>query len=107
MATITVTNRSGRFPVGMSVGLYPRGAIPVGSGNAKGPAGAAIVSATVDAAGALTFSDPLVVADVPYVAYALVAGEHRPLQVSASTPFAVAPTWKARVAARRAAIGTS
>lgn len=72
MAVITVSNRSGLFPVGTSVGLYPAGSLPSGSG--RPPGAAAIVSATVDAAGVLTFNDPLVVAGVPYVASAAIAG---------------------------------
>jgi hypothetical protein len=104
MATITVTGQNRKFPVGTSVGLYPASALPPGSGVDKAPAGSAIVSATVDPAGVLTFSDPLVVADTPYVAFASLGNWMR---VSSSTPFVARPTWKATVAARRAAIGTS
>lgn len=107
MATITVTGRNGLFPVGQSVGLYPAGALPAGTGAVKGASGPAVVSATVDAAGVLTFNDPLVVAGVPYVAYAQVNGEHRALQVRSSSFTGPGATWKAKVAARRAAIGTS
>jgi hypothetical protein len=107
MATITVTGRNGLFPVGTSVGLYPAGALPHGSGNRKGPAGSPIVSATVAANGVLTFTDPLVVAETPYVAYANVGGEHNAAYVRSSSFAGPQPTWKSRVAARRAAIGTS
>jgi hypothetical protein len=107
MATITVTGRNGLFPVGQSVGLYPAGALPHGNGVRKAPAGAPIISATVAANGVLTFSDPLVVAEAPYVAYANVGGEHNAAYVRSSSFSGPQPTWKARVAARRAAIGTS
>jgi hypothetical protein len=85
MATITVTGQNRKFPVGTSVGLYPASALPAGSGVDRAPAGSAIVSATVDAAGVLTFSDPLVVADTPYVAYANVGGAPTAIQVASSS----------------------
>jgi hypothetical protein len=99
MATVTV-NRAAWFPVGTSVSFYPRGA---GAQRLGPPSGAAVGSATVAADGSLALPLP---DDRPYVAYANVGGEHRYLSVRDSS-FVPGTTWKAKVAARRAAIGTS
>lgn len=76
MATVTLS-RSDLFPVGQSVGIYP-GA----SRCAGGPPTAAVIqSGTVDAAGALSVADAGILAGAGYVAYALVNGEHRYVQL--------------------------
>jgi len=81
MATISVTTRSDWFPVGATVSAYPR---------AQGPEGpprtsvAAIASATVDAAGALSISNASLLAGQLYSLYASVSGSHRWLQAAAA-----------------------
>lgn len=78
MATITVNKRSDLFPVGTSCGVWPAAAQKDGAAPA-GPA--AIASATVDSAGTLTVTNAGIVDQTPYVAYALVGGQHRYLRV--------------------------
>jgi hypothetical protein len=103
VAVITI-NRSGRFPVGTVVGLFPAGAVPAGAGTNRPPGAAQVTSATVAADGSLTFSG--VTAETPYAAYALVGGEHRVIFVRSST-WTPQVSWKARLAARKAALGFS
>lgn len=78
-------NRSDRFPVGTSVGAYPRRAHVVGGR----PVGAAVETHTVDAAGSLTFTT--LTADEPYCLYALVGEANRYLDV-ADSGFTEPPT---------------
>jgi hypothetical protein len=78
MATITVLKRNDLFPVGTSCGIWPAAA-PKEDAPPAGPA--AIASATVDAAGILTVTNAGIVDQTPYVAYALVGGQHRYLRV--------------------------
>lgn len=74
-----VVNRSDRFPVGQSVKAYLAGA----RHHDGPPAGPAVETQTVAADGSLTFTT--LTADVDYVLYALVSGEHRYLNVEEST----------------------
>jgi hypothetical protein len=76
MATVTIA-RSDIFPVGTSVGIYPAGAQRVGQSPAGPPTAAVIASGTVDAAGNLSVTNAGILSYTPYVAYALVNGEHR------------------------------
>lgn len=99
MATVTV-RRSDLWPPGTVVSVYPRGA---GARRLGGPSGASVASATVAADGSVALPLP---DSAPYVAYALVGGEHRYVWVR-DDAFVAGTPWKARVAARRAAIGTS
>lgn len=95
---ITV-KRSDRFPVGTSVGAYPAAAKHIG----LHPAGAAIETHVVDAAGACgPFT--LLEADLPYVLYAEVGETHRYLSVEDST-FTALGTLHERVVARQEAAG--
>jgi hypothetical protein len=96
---ITV-NRSDRFPVGTSVGAYPRAAHIVGGH----PAGAAVETHVVAADGSCgPFT--LLAADQQYVLYALVEGASRYLDVEDSS-FTAPPTGLIeRIDERRAAAG--
>ena len=101
----TVTLRLDRFPTGTTVGIYPRTARGAEGG---APSGTAIASAAVDAAGLLTVTNAGIVDNTPYVAYALVAGENRYVNVSSSTTGHNPGTgWAGVVAARRSGMGTS
>src|SRR4051794_6736303 len=108
MANITV-NRSDLFPVGTSVGLYPRSSSRAHERNPDGsavgpPWGTATETATVAAGGSLTFTTAA--ANTGYIAYAQVGGQHRELRVSSRT-YDPGTTWAGVVASRRAAAGTS
>lgn len=77
MPTVTIA-RSDIFPVGTSVGIHPAGSQRPGVAPAGGPpTSAAIASGTVDAAGNLSVTNAGILSYTPYVAYALVNGEHR------------------------------
>ena len=110
MATVTI-RRSDLFPVGQSVGIYPAGACQ----NGQAPTSAVIASAAVDAAGLLTVTDAGILSYRPYVAYALVGGEHRYANLRSTLDAhgnavrgkRVGTTWPAVVAARRSADGTA
>lgn len=73
MPTITLA-RSDLFPVGQSVGIYADGAQNMEGG---APNGAAIASATVDAAGLLTVTNAAILSLTRYVAAASVGGTWR------------------------------
>jgi hypothetical protein len=82
MASITLSGGelSKMFPVGTSVGAYPRSARnPNGAG---APVGAAIASAAVAADNTWTISHANLVVGGLYTAYALVSGQHRTLDFS-------------------------
>jgi hypothetical protein len=107
----TVSLRSPAFPVGQSVAIYPlaqQNLTPSGAGAAPIGSAAAIASAAVDAAGLLTVTNAGILQGVDYVAYALVAGEHRyvrcrsTLDVGGTATDATA-TREARAIARKAA----
>lgn len=104
MASVSLA-RSDLFPVGTVVGIYPAGSAKDGGP----PAAAVIATGTVDAAGALSVTNAGILSYTDYVAYALVGGQHRYLRARSTLDTHPGPglTWKARVAARRAAIGTS
>jgi hypothetical protein len=75
MATVTL-RRSDLFPVGTTVGIYPRGSgAPAGYDGP--PRSAVLASAIVDAAGLLTVTDPAVLSGTDYNAYAKIGSEHR------------------------------
>lgn len=98
--SLTVS-RSDLFPVGTSVKAY------LGGGHAREgkPSGAAVETQTVQADGSVTFSS--LSAGKPHTLHATVGGQEQRLQVVDSPAFSPRATWKATVAARRAAIGTS
>ena len=103
MATVTL-RRSDVFPVGTSVGIFPRNAIVPG----RGAQGTAIASAAVDSDGLLTVTNAGIADYTPYAAYAQVGAEHRHLlERSNATNHVDAVKWRARVKARREAIGTT
>jgi hypothetical protein len=76
MATVTAS-RSDLFPVGTSVGVYPDDA----GKPQMPPAGTAIASGTVDAAGNVSITNAGILSLVRYVLYANVGGEHRYVRV--------------------------
>lgn len=91
------------FPAGTLVSVYQ------GSSHAAGattpPGGVAVTTATVDGSTGLAFTG---LADGQnYVAAALVAGAWRFIHFTCNAGFAAAVKWPAKVAARRAALGTS
>lgn len=100
MSSIAI-NRADLFPVGTSVVL-----VAAGSGRASGPpTGVAVDTQTVASNGVVTLTGT---ANVPYAACASVGGSYRRLYVQSSAFAPRSPwPWKAVVAARRAAIGTS
>jgi hypothetical protein len=71
VATVTL-RRSDLYPIGTTVGIYPRGARDVGNP----PRSQVLASAAVDAAGLLTVTDPAIPSLAALVAYAQVAGAH-------------------------------
>jgi hypothetical protein len=71
MATVTL-RRSDLFPVGTTVGIYPRAARDVDSP----PRAQVLASAAVDAAGLLTVTDPAIPSLTALLAYAQVGGVH-------------------------------
>jgi hypothetical protein len=73
MGTIALAAVSDRWPVGTSVGAWPAGTIPAGSDGPPQTNDAAIVSAAVAADGSLTLTNAGLLADTPYVCYALNA----------------------------------
>lgn len=100
MRSVSVTvNRSDRFPVGTSVGAYPR------SGTQRGghPSGVATETHVVGATGSCGPFTGLT-ADTPYTLYAEVEGAHRYVDVSDST-FTAPGNLRERIAAKRAAVG--
>lgn len=96
---ITV-NRSDRFPVGTSVGAYPRAAHVVGGH----PVGAAVETHVVAADGSVgPFT--LLTADQQYLLYGEVEGAHRYIDVEDSS-FTAPPTGLIeRIDERRVAAG--
>lgn len=78
MASVSVS-RADLFPVGTVVSLYSAAAHPAGGGVDRAPSGSAVTTATVQADGSLTFTG--ITADLAYVAYAAVGGQHRSLRV--------------------------
>jgi hypothetical protein len=77
IATITA-NRADVFPVGTSVGVYPPGAVSAGHDSA--PGAAAIVSASVDAAGQFSATNAGIESGKTYVLAASVGGAWRYLR---------------------------
>jgi len=73
VARITL-NRSDLFPVGTVVSIYAAANPPANGG---APAGTAVASGTVDAAGLLSIDDADILSLTSYVAYASVSSEHR------------------------------
>lgn len=71
MASFTIASCADQFPVGTSVGAY----LAKYRRDGSSPSGSAADTATVAAAGTLTFTD--LVDDEQYVAYASVGGSHR------------------------------
>jgi hypothetical protein len=67
MATVTL-RRSDLFPVGTTVGIYPRAARDIDSP----PRSQVLASAAVDAAGLLTVTDPAIPSLTALLAYAQV-----------------------------------
>lgn len=110
MATVSIS-RSDLFPVGQSVGIYPRPS----RRNEAPPTSAAVASGTVDAAGNLSVTNAGILSYTAYVAYALVNGEHRYAQLRSTLDVHGSTiryrnngsSWPAVVAARRSADGTS
>jgi hypothetical protein len=106
----TDTLRSPSFPVGTSVGIFPRAARRDSASwpAPQAPDGSAIASAAVDAAGLLTVTHAGITDHVPLVAYALVNGEHRYVNMRSSTSGHIPGSdWAGVVAARRSGAGTS
>lgn len=77
MPTITVT-RPDVFPASTSVGVYPPHSVPAGSDTA--PGAAAIVSATVDAAGQFSATNAGIESGKTYILAASVGGSWRYLR---------------------------
>ena len=100
-ATLKVTNRSDRFPIGTSVGAYPKRSRIFGGK----PSGPALATATVAADGTLTFTG--LNETEPLVLWAEVAGEPRYLAAEAPAAIEPAPveTLKERISKRRASVG--
>lgn len=103
MADITLKGMGAIFGAGATVAAYPAGSRGPSGAN---PSAASVASATVtgDNAGSDSLAFTGLTADVPYVAYGSVSGKYVPFRISA---FVAATKWKDRIAARRAAIGTS
>jgi hypothetical protein len=99
MATFNLA-RSDLFPVGTVVGLYPRLAR---RNSDAGFSGTPAATATVNSAGVAAFT---VTDNVPQHAAAFLNGQWVSSFIMSSAHVAPA-TWKATVAARRTAIGTS
>jgi hypothetical protein len=77
MPTVSIA-RSDLFPVGTTVGIYPAGSQRGGQTPAGGPPTSAVIATgVVDAAGNLSVTNAGILSYTPYVAYALVNGEHR------------------------------
>lgn len=103
MATVTL-NRSDLFPVGTTVGVYPRNSVAPDAG----ATGSAIASAAVAADGTLTVTNAGIADYTPYTCYAKVAGEHRYALVQSNlTAHVAGPVWRQKVKDRRTAIGTT
>lgn len=94
-----VVSRADLWPVGTVVGLYP--------GRQRASLGAPITTDTVASDGTLTVAEGDMSADTAYTLAATVSGELRQLQIVRSSSHAARNTWKATVAARRTAMGTS
>lgn len=99
MSNLVVTDNQ-RFPVGTVVSAYPQAASHHGQ-----VFGAAVESQTVQANGSLTFTT--LVDGVGYALAATVNGTFVRMRVIKASLSVAGTTWKARVAARRAAAGTS
>ena len=96
-----VVQVSERFPVGTSVGAYAGNALRADGG----VAGAAIETATVAAAGTLTYTT---LTDGQRYTLATAPGaSQRSMQVVHVSTYTPPSKWSPKVAARRAAIGTS
>lgn len=104
MATLTCS-RSDLFPPGTAVTVHPA----LSKRDGQAPTAASIASGTVDSAGALSITDSDIVGYTGFVLYALVGSEHRYAFARSTLDTHAGPnaTWKATVAARRTAIGTS
>lgn len=89
-----------KFPVGTVVSAYPAAAVHHGQAFA-----AAVDSATVQADGTLTLTG--LTDGVSYQVGATVGGSFKHFKLVKSSAFVAAVKWKDKVAARRAAIGTS
>jgi hypothetical protein len=102
MANITLKiSRSDVYPIGTSVGAYTKGA----KMDARKPAGSAIATATVDAAGLLSISVPEKTA---IHLWAEVSGEHRYIDANGDNYIAGVPSQgvlAARVQRRRVLAG--
>lgn len=92
-------NRCDRFPVGASVGAYPRGGRKQG-GHPSGVAVETHVVASNGSCGPFT----LLTAETPYAAYAEVEGNHRYVDMMDSA-FVAPGTLKERIKAKREAAG--
>lgn len=96
--SVTIANRSDRYPVGTEVGAYPRRAKQFGSA----PSGEAVETHTVGADGKLGPYTTLT-ADTPYVLYAAPGGVNRYLDIEDSTQPAES-TLQERLATAHAAV---
>lgn len=94
-----VVNQSDRFPVGTSVGAYPRAARHAD----QHPSATALETKTVAADGSLTFTT--LTADAPVTLYAKIGEADRYVDVSDSTFTAPAPGLIERIDAFRTANG--
>lgn len=115
MATVTLAGRNDRFPVGTTVGFYPKGSRREG----QAPSAASITTASADATG-VTATNAGLLQGVDYELYAAVGGEHRYLEARSTLDVYAAPAglakpgsarsglgWAPIVVARRTAAGTS
>lgn len=105
MVPFTITNA--RWPSGTSVGVYPASLFPGGPREGVAPGGAAILTASVEASGSVTFSALL--ENTPYVAGAQVSGFWRYVSfmtTSSATTSGVAALGE-RVTANEAAIAAA
>lgn len=104
MANLVIDARD-RFPVGTVVGAYPGNSLTAGAGFDRVPAATAIETQTVAAGGTLTYTT--LVDGTAYVLSAAVGGQARAIRVIHNQGYTAPTKWAAKVAARRAAIGTS
>lgn len=100
--TIPVTSCGDVFPAGTTVSIYLASARRAQGGP---PAGVAVTTATMDQANGLVLTG--LTDGVRYVASANVAGVDRYLPFTCNQGFTAGLPWKSRLAARRAALGTS
>lgn len=99
MSNLVLTDNV-KFPVGTTVGAWPAAAQHHGQ-----VFGAAVETAIVQADGSVTFA--ALVDGVAYTLAAAVAGALTHMRILKGSVSVAGTTWKARVAARRAAAGTS